>query len=146
VKALKWAFVPGTTTTGAWSSFKSGVETKPPFSIIIGGIGWLTDVVTGAGEHGGPTSGVGTTGGDQFGCVSGAAWGPTDIMNGNDWCISTVADEIHGQNVVFFNGLRNLLRIGLYVMVGFSMWTRLGHFVGMPDAKAPVPFDAGGGA
>jgi hypothetical protein len=141
VKALKWAFVPGTTTTAAWSSFKTTLETKPPFSLVIGGISWLTGVVQGA-LQAAPGSNTGPTGGDQFGCISGAAWGPVDVMNGNNWCISNVAEDIRMQNESFFAGIRNLIRIGLYVMVAFSMWSRLGHFIGMIDVPKPA---SGGG-
>lgn len=47
--ALRWAFVPGESTKNAWATFKSNLQTRPPFSAVIGALafinGWIDGVL-----------------------------------------------------------------------------------------------------
>jgi hypothetical protein len=39
--ALMWAFVPGDATFNAWDELRTNLSTKPPFSVAVGGVGFV---------------------------------------------------------------------------------------------------------
>lgn len=137
--ALRWAFVPSSGTANQWSTFITNVKTKPPFSFIIDGVGYITGTVN---------------------AISGASSCHTGVGADNTYLCNGVLVDVNpgpGENIYnldfipemqkfmtgnsYYSGvpwgpiLWKLEILGIWVPTMFWFWNRVGRSFGSKDEE-----------
>jgi hypothetical protein len=118
--ALRWAFVPGESTSNAWASFGDNLKTRPPFSVVYDAGGLLVDVV------------------DQLLFRFDAMAGPTcigdtldiDVLEDPSVCVQGPMMELAAAHPLIVGAIRQGLLIMLWLSTFAVLWRILkGAFV-----------------
>lgn len=122
VKAGRFLFVPGSTTTDAWASLQETAATRPPFSVVLGGLddidelldcfndNWSGAILVTCGS-----SGAGGTQSPNFMAAMGRSGSMTI-----DWF--TTLEEMRLEHETLFRVARGLLGLGVVAGTMFHLW------------------------
>jgi hypothetical protein len=118
--ALRWAFVPGEATTSAWEAFKTNLESKPPFSVIGDGMGFVVSFIEDTKNTFDAFAGVGNHG--NYGCTT-VNFGPD--LGSEHICIGSGFLEIAEGHPVYLEWIRAITSVFVVCGTVFAVWRTL---------------------
>lgn len=139
--ALRWAFVPGDSTRDAWESFTTNLRSRPPFSVVSGGVSFGWTFV----EHVRDKFGVlrGVTGGGGGTCLPNPTGDLRDELHQSDsaFCVGgTFASLSEHPGVAIF---RLVIVWFTYFGITLAVWRILKSGFGTSEARGVERMDDG---
>jgi len=117
-KALRWAFVPSEATNDAWETFKDTASERPPVSVALAGVQFVTDVHAARNSKLNST----TTGSEGGFCIDTPANGtggrPGTSFSGR--CVSQILTDATGAGEGKWGIMRAIMALGVY---GTGAWS-----------------------